>query len=86
MHSTLPKRVLLLMSVLFALSGYAQTQTYKGTVSEENTGLLLQGATVTNLSTQRSVITDQKGLFTLDGKRGDSVAVSFVGYHLKKML
>ncbi len=56
-----------------------QSQSLKGQVTS-TTGVALQGATVTNLSTKMSVVSDENGAFTIAGKTGNIISCSMVGY------
>ena len=80
MQRVLLKKMLLVISVFLTLSSYAQSNTYSGSVLDENTGQNLEGATVTNQSNHAAVITDAQGSFTINGNKGDSLIISYIGY------
>jgi len=42
----------------------------------------LPGATVMNKNTQKAVLTNENGEFTLDANTGDRIAISFIGYNV----
>ena len=51
----------------------------KGYVLDENT-FPLPGASVVNLSSNKGVITDFEGLFSIEANNGDVIELSYVGY------
>ena len=57
---------------------YVQQQ-YRGQVTDFQ-GAFLQGASVRNVSTNAVTVTDANGLFTISGKIGDVMEVSYTGY------
>lgn len=79
----LPKVILIfLLSLASALSSaYAQSTNptkISGLVVDENSKPI-PGATVTNLSSKQATVTNGEGQFTIPGKSGDEIQVSFVG-------
>lgn len=71
--------------LLLAGSALAQTQ-YSGTVTDQNSGNPLPGVTVAIRGTNRGTATDQKGVFHLSAKKGETLVFSFVGYAPKELL
>ena len=58
---------------------FAQSGTITGTVVDE-TGMTVIGATVMVKGTNDGTITDMDGNFSLEGKVGTTLVVSYVGY------
>lgn len=56
-----------------------QAITITGTVKDE-LNLPLPGVTVRNLKTKTAAVTNEKGRFSIQASRGDSIAVSFIGF------
>jgi TonB-linked SusC/RagA family outer membrane protein len=56
-----------------------QAITVTGTVKDE-LNLPLPGVTVRNLKTKIAAVTNEKGRFSIQASRGDSIAVSFIGF------
>ncbi len=66
----------LLVAVFFAsLSAFGQ---YKGTVVDKKTGDVLPGVAI--LNGEKSTTSDFNGFWTIDGKPGDVLQTSFIGY------
>jgi TonB-linked SusC/RagA family outer membrane protein len=70
---------ILTVSLLFALSSWAQTSRISGTVKDQ-AGEPVPFATVTVKGTKVSVAGSVSGTFTLPGKAGDVLAISAVGF------
>jgi len=71
------KLLLTILSLLLAVTAFAQTRTVSGKVTDER-GDPLVGATV--VSGSRYAITDQAGSYSLSVPEGAQVTVSFLGY------
>ena len=71
--------LLLVVATLFSLTGYAQSALITGTVLNES-GHPLSGATVYNKSNRKANITTIQGTFSMPGKKGDLLLVTYVGY------
>lgn len=63
--------------LLFFFSGYSQTFTYTGNVSES--GLPLPGATICIKNTSNCTSSDFDGNYSIDVKMGDELVISYVG-------
>lgn len=59
----------------------AQQNVLKGKVIDQETGELLSGATLQNISSRKHSITDTKGNFSLQAAPDDSIKISYVGYN-----
>ena len=71
--------ILTLVTLLFATIGFSQTATVKGTVSD-NTGPI-PGVNVLVKGTDRGVVSDFDGNFSIDGVAGNDILVlSYIGY------
>ncbi|MDR2121257.1 MAG: TonB-dependent receptor [Tannerella sp.] len=78
------KMILVILSIWFAcpafsLSGYAQTGTVTGIVSDENDEPVI-GATVLVVGTSRGTVTDINGRFSIDVSANAMLQISYVGY------
>ena len=71
--------MLLIMCMLLPTKVFAQSGTITGTVVDE-TGMTVIGATVMVKGTNDGTITDMDGNFSLQGKVGTTLVVSYVGY------
>lgn len=59
---------------------YAQSTEITGRVQEES-GIPLPGATLMIKGTQRATVTDFDGNFSIQGSAGETLLVSYIGYH-----
>jgi TonB-linked SusC/RagA family outer membrane protein len=57
----------------------------KGQVKDEN-GKPLAGASVKIKGTNKAVVTDQSGTFTIDAEKGQTLEISFVGYQTAELV
>lgn len=73
------KIMLLLLLAIISLDIYAQQQTIKGRVLDDS-GETIIGASVMVKGTTIGSITDFDGEFTLSGKLGDVITISYIGY------
>lgn len=73
----------LLLALLF-LSVNLCAQQISGVV-QDGLGKPISGATLTNLSTQMKTQTDAKGMFQLNGEKGQIVEASMVGYEPSRL-
>ena len=71
--------VLLLLLLLFPSGAFAQQQMIKGQVVDDK-GETIIGATVMVKGTQEGTLTDIDGNFSVKGKVGDILAISYVGF------
>ncbi|MEJ7828016.1 MAG: carboxypeptidase-like regulatory domain-containing protein, partial [Segetibacter sp.] len=69
--------------LLFSLSVFAQNAV-KGTI-HSTTREALAGATITVKGTNRSVVTDTTGNFTIDAPQGSTLIISSVGFQEKEV-
>lgn len=65
---------------LMTTSLVAQQNVVKGKVIDKETGELLTGATLQNLSNNKYALTDNKGAFALQAQPNDTIQISYVGY------
>jgi len=68
--------VIILLLFFFLFSSKAQDIAFKGVVLDNSDGKRVAGAKVLNLRTQRSIVSNSMGIFTIDGQAGDSIRVS----------
>jgi TonB-dependent starch-binding outer membrane protein SusC len=59
-------------------------QTWSGTITDEN-GLPLPGATVIVENTNRGVVSDFDGNFSIQANQGESILISYVGYQSQRL-
>ena len=71
--------VLLLLLLLFPLGAFAQQQMIKGQVVDDK-GETIIGGTVMVKGTQEGTLTDIDGNFSVKGKVGDVLTISYVGF------
>lgn len=74
-----PKMSIFWCLLLFCSALFAQTKPITGKVTDENKKPLV-GVTVTNKTTGKSVITNARGEYMIQGKAGDAIVLSSVGY------
>ncbi|WP_233268825.1 SusC/RagA family TonB-linked outer membrane protein [Mucilaginibacter lacusdianchii] len=77
-------KMLFISAICMLLAIHAQAQTSQqiqitGTVKDE-LNLTLPGVNVVNLNTKKATVTNTDGKFNILASRGDSIAVTFVGY------
>lgn len=63
-----------------AVSGFAQTKTIKGVVTDASTGEPIIGASVAIPGTSRGIATGMEGEFTLEADPKETFTVSYLGY------
>jgi CarboxypepD_reg-like domain len=68
-----------LIGIFFFSSVKAQVA-LNGKVYESGTEIPLPGASILNKSTKSGELTDRYGYFSIEGKVGDSIQISFLGY------
>ena len=71
--------VLLMLLLLVSPGAFAQQQMIKGQVLD-NTGETVIGATVMVKGTENGTLTDIDGNFSIQGKVGSTLVISFIGY------
>ena len=71
--------VLLMLLLLFPSGAFAQQQMIKGQVVDDK-GDTVIGATVMLKGTQEGAITDIDGNFSIKGKVGNTLTISYVGF------
>lgn len=75
------KRVFLLFILSIPLALSAQTVLTGNIFDNANRSVLLEGATIKNLSSKAITLTDKDGHFVLPAKVGDLVSFGLFGYH-----
>lgn len=76
------KRLTLILAVLLSLSLYAQRYTVNGYIEDAASGERLIGATIFDSLSQKGVMTNNSGFYTLTLPKGNvALQVSYVGYH-----
>ena len=70
---------LILLTGVISAQSVPEQSVVHGTVADPS-GQPLQGATVTNLSSARSVITSSGGNFSIQAKISDTLSIQFIGY------
>lgn len=63
----------------------AQDITVKGTVYDKDSITPMQFAYTVNKNTSTGLVADEKGSFVLRARLGDTIAFSYVGYHVTKI-
>ncbi len=71
--------------ILFASMGVFAQQISKGTITSEK-GDPLQGVSVTNKGTKKTVATDSNGFFNIETNPGNILVLSFTGYKTKEIV
>jgi iron complex outermembrane receptor protein len=61
-------------------------QALSGSVVDAATGAPLEGASIFNLASKQATMTGADGRFTLNGRAGDTIQISFLGYHDQEIL
>ena len=70
-----------LIALVFSCPALLMAQnTVKGSVTDQTTKTILSGAEITNLTSGETVISDEKGNFTLEANNGDIIVISYFGY------
>ena len=59
-------------------------QTWSGTITDEN-GLPLPGATVIVENTNRGVVSDFDGNFSIQANQGEIIVISYIGYQSQRL-
>ncbi|MFT3901964.1 MAG: SusC/RagA family TonB-linked outer membrane protein [Niabella sp.] len=80
MRFAFPTRMLFILCIFLSSSAWAQTQTYSGRILDETTEAALVSATVFNKTSNVTSITGETGSFTISGKPGDILEISYAGY------
>ncbi|MDR2806308.1 MAG: TonB-dependent receptor [Dysgonamonadaceae bacterium] len=68
-----------------AVSGFAQTKTIKGVVSDASTNEPIIGASVTVTGTQRGTATSVNGEFSLEASPNETLTITYLGYIPQKV-
>ncbi len=74
------KKILLSISILFALNIFAQTDTYKGKVIDADTHEALMGVNIYNTNNQSGTVSDINGSFEIKANPQDNIEISAIGY------
>jgi hypothetical protein len=75
------KKLIILILITIPFKLLAQNNTLTGNIFDnENRTVILQGATIKNLSTKNIVLADKDGHFAISAKVGDLVSFGMVGY------
>jgi len=69
-----------IMLFLCPLLSFAQKKTITGKISDATTGSPLENVSIKIKSTKSGVVTDKKGLFTINVSVNDVLVISYVGY------
>ena len=78
---------IIMFSLAYLWGNMLQAQNITGTITDENTGEPLPFATVVNLSTTETTVTDLQGKFQLEGvEKKDTLEITLMGYEPQKML
>ena len=80
MRLALFKTMLIVLCTFASYAALAQNQNYTGTVLDESTGTPLSGATVFNKTSALTLLSGDAGSFTISGKEGDVLEISYTGY------
>lgn len=75
---------MLIMSLLFSVSMFAQQTFIKGIVKDA-TGEPVTGANIVVKGTTNGTTTDMDGNFQLNAKKGDILVISFIGYQQQEL-
>ena len=74
------------MYILLLYSLHANGQALNGTIYSSETYTKVTDAVVTNATTQRSVLADKQGNFSIPASRGDIIYVRAEGYHTNQLI
>ena len=66
--------------LLISLSGYAQSRTVTGKVTDGSNGLALPGVTVKVKGTTTATVTGLNGAYSIAAEQGSTLVFSFIGY------
>lgn len=74
------KRLLLVIPlIVMSMVGYAQSMTVSGTVMDTK-GEIIPGAGIVVTGTQRGVVSDSDGKFSIEVNKGENLSCSFIGF------
>ncbi|MFH6981876.1 SusC/RagA family TonB-linked outer membrane protein [Marinoscillum luteum] len=79
------KKILTFLLLLTGMLASAQQKIISGTITDEETGEGLPGASVQIKGTSSGTITDVNGTFQLEASEADILVVSFIGYEPKEV-
>ena len=79
-------RVAFLLLFIFSLPSYGQSQKVSGFILDADAKTPIQGATVKVVGTNAITQTDEKGSFTINAVKGQTLLFSYIGYEDKKVL
>ncbi|HEY4540529.1 MAG TPA: SusC/RagA family TonB-linked outer membrane protein [Faecalibacter sp.] len=70
-----------LIALVFSCPALLMAQNVvKGSVADQSTNTVLSGAEVTNITSGKTVVVDEKGNFSLEAENGDIIVISSFGY------
>lgn len=78
-------RVAILLLFIFSLPSYGQSQKVSGVLMDADTKAPIQGATVKVVGTNTVTQTDERGTFTIKAVKGQTLAISYIGFGSKKI-
>ncbi|HEX6915170.1 MAG TPA: SusC/RagA family TonB-linked outer membrane protein [Chitinophagaceae bacterium] len=76
----------MLLLLLYSSLSYAQERTVTGTVLADDSNNPLVGVTVTNLATNKKVITNSAGSYSIQATKGNILRFNYVGYAAKDVV
>jgi TonB-linked SusC/RagA family outer membrane protein len=79
-RSALLVKVVIPLLFIFSFAAQAQSQTVTGTVKDSDKKTPLAGVTIKVVGTTTLTQTNEKGVFTIKASKGQTLAVSYVGY------
>jgi len=78
-------RVAFLLLFIFSLPSYGQSQKVSGFILDADAKTPIQGATVKVVGTTVITQTDEKGAFSIKAVKGQTLAITFIGFGTKKV-
>ena len=78
-------KLLFILFLTFSICCFAQKRTITGTIYDENKNVLADANVIVNNS-EKGIITDEKGQFTIDANSKDTLVISYLGFETKEVV
>ncbi len=78
-------KVVVLLLLIFSLPSYGQSQMVSGTVEDADKKVPLSGVTVKVVGTTTVTQTDNKGAFTIQANKGQTLLISYIGFENQRV-
>jgi TonB-linked SusC/RagA family outer membrane protein len=87
MRKNCPQNLSILLPLLLLLASFAATaqKAITGKIVADDTKLPVAGASITNITTNKSTVSDNQGNFSIDGAADDMLEITNIGYAGKKV-